>query len=306
MTIHIMKWLVYGIASTVLFALWGLFAKLSSFQDPIISNFFLIFAAALTCFMLIPATRRKLKFSKLGGIAGVFGGLQSIVILISLLQNELILVLPFTSAAGIVFFLIVYFTENLKYGTAQKMLAGLGLALSLSGLFLISTASVGPLNFLKQVTTNSTYIFSGILIAFFAVIPTYLSYRSAKSGKTDAANFSFSNSFISLVVALIALAIFGYPKITQIFSLNPAGYYYPMIGGICAAFGIFFTYKAFRLTTTKTKLQEAIIGILSNGELIVLPFLSYFILGEKTVLGYVGVVIVLIGLVMINYSEILS
>jgi uncharacterized membrane protein len=301
-----MKWLIYGIASAILFSFWGLFAKLSSFQDPIISNFFLLFATVLTCGILIPATHRKLKFSKLGGIAGVFGGLQSIVLLVLLLQNELILVLPFTSAAGAIFFLIVYFTENLKYGTKQKMLAGLGLVLSLLGLFIISTASVGFFNFFNQVATNFTYIFSGILISLLATLPTYLAYRSTKFEKTDAANFSFSNSFISLIVALAALAIFNYSKIMQIFSLNAAGYYYPIIGGVCAAFGIFFTYKAFKLTTTKTKLQEAIIGILSNGELIVLPFLSYFILGEKTVLGYVGVMVVLIGLVMINYSEVLS
>jgi drug/metabolite transporter (DMT)-like permease len=301
-----MKWLIYGIASTILFSFWGLFAKLSSFQDPIITNFFLIFAAVLTGGILILTTHRKLKFSKLGGIAGIFGGLQSIVILIALLQNELILVLPFSSAAGAIFFLIIYFTENPKYRTKQKMIAGLGLVLSLLGLFIISTASVGFLNFFNQVGINFTYISSGILIAFFAALTTYLSYRSTKFEKTDAANFSFSNSFISLIIALIALAIFNYSKITQIFSLNAVGYYYPMIGGVCAALGIFFTYKAFKLTTTKTKLQEAIIGILSNGELIVLPFLSYFILGEKTVLGYVGVIIVLIGLFMINYSEVLS
>lgn len=92
----------------------------------------------------------------------------------------------------------------------------------------------------------------------------------------------------------------------QIFSLTNLGYYYASAGGICAALGIFFTYSAFKTTTTKTKLQEAIIGIFSNGELIVLPFLSYFILGEKNILGYVGAVVVLIGLFMINYSEALS
>lgn len=301
-----MKWLIYGALSAILFAFWGLFSKLSSFQDPIITNFFLIFATVLTCGILIPVTQRKLKFSKLGGIAGVFGGLQSIVILISLLQNELILVLPFTSAAGAIFFLIVYFTENLNYGIKQKILASLGLVLSLLGLFLISTASVGFLNFFIQVATNFTYIFSGILISLFSAVITYLSYRSTKFEKTDAANFSFSNAFISLIIALIASVIFNYSKITQIFSLNSAGYYYPMIGGVCAALGIFFTYNAFKLTTTKTKLQEAIIGILSNGELIVLPFLSYFILGEKIVMGYVGAIIVLIGLFMINYSDVLK
>ena len=301
-----MKWLIYGAFSSVLFALWGLFAKLSSFQNPIISNFILASGAFLTAVAVLLATNRRLIFSKFAIIAGFFGGIQSIIILLLLLKNQLILVLPFTSIAGVIFFLIVYFTERPSYNIKQKILAGTGMFFSLVGLFLIATGSVGFVNFFMQISVDATYIFFGILIGVTAAISTYFGYRSTKFEKIDAATYVFWNLVASLVPAIIALLVFNPSAILQLFSLSSAGYYYPTLGGICVSFGIFFMYKAFRKTTTKTKLQEAIIGILSNGELIALPFLSYFILGESVVQGYIGVAVVLIGLSLINYSEVMG
>jgi len=74
----------------------------------------------------------------------------------------------------------------------------------------------------------------------------------------------------------------------------------------CKFQGTFFTYNAFKSTTTKTKLQEAIVAILANGELIPLLFLSYFVLGEWVSQGFVGVIIVLAGLISIHFAEILK
>ena len=62
---------------------------------------------------------------------------------------------------------------------------------------------------------------------------------------------------------------------TELSSLTVLGYLYPFLAGICITFGCFLVFTAFQKTTTKTKLQEAIVAILANGELIPLLFLSY-------------------------------
>lgn len=298
-----MKWLLYGILASILFGLWGLFDKLSSNLDPFLSNLVLYSAAFLIAAIML-LKNRKLPFSKYSILSGIFAGIGNFFVLYALLNNLLILVLPFVSLSGAVFFLIIYLTENPKYSSKQKFVAGIGLLLSIIGLILISTSSFGISNFIQAVSLNKNYFLSAIFILIGFSLWTYFTYKSVAREKINAITYNFWTNLSSLVISLLAVILLK-PNtfyILQSFSLKE--YIYPILAGISVAAGTFFTYKAFKTTTTKTKLQEVMVGILANGELIPLLFLSYFVLGEYVPQGFIGVIIALVGLFAIHYAEV--
>ena len=299
-----MKWLIYGLLASILFGLWGLFDKLSAFQSPFVSNFIIYFIATIFGFLILILITKKIRFSKYSALAGLFAGVANFFVLYALLQNLLILVLPFVSMAAVIFFFIIYFTEKPKYNQKQKFLAGIGLLLSFLGIFLISTGSVGFFNFINQLVLNTLYIIPAIIIMFGFSLWTYFTYKAVSEKQTDALTYNFWNLGTSFIVAIFAILIFSPIAFSELFSLSSLGYIYPTLAGICIAGGCFLVFSAFQKTTTKTKLQEAIVAILANGELIPLLFLSYFVLGEWATEGFIGILIVLIGLFSLHYSEV--
>ncbi len=298
-----MGWLIYGIFAAILFGLWGLFDKLSSSLNPFASNFILYSTAVLVSFIIFIGAK-KFKFSKYSILAGIFAGIGNFFVLYALLKNMLILVLPFVSMAGAIFFVIVYFTEKPKYTTKQKVLAVGGLVLSIVGIFVIATGSTGFSNFFEQLTIDTSYIIPAIFIMVGFSLWTYFTYKSVAKEKIEAVTYNFWNNLSSFVLAILAVILLRYSTFSELGSLPLISYVYPALAGLCVAGGTFLTYCAFKTTTTKTKLQEVMVAILANGELIPLLFLSYFVLGEWVTEGFIGVIIVLVGLFTIHYAEI--
>lgn len=298
-----MKWLIYGILASILFGLWGFFDKLSTFLNPFTSNLIIYISAFILALTLITAIK-KIKFSKYSLLAGIFAGVGNLFVLYALLKNYLILVLPFVSISSAVFFSIIYLTEKPKYTKNQKTFAFLGLVLGVIGIFIIATGSVGFFTFLKTLTLDLSYILLALIILTSFSLWTYFTYKSVATEKIDAATYSFWKQSASLTIALLAVIMLNQKTLTDLVSLSSSEYIYPILAGLCIFGGTFFTYKAFKTTTTKTKVQEAIVAVLANGELIPLAFLSYFILGERIIEGLIGTSIVLIGLILLHYGEV--
>ena len=298
-----MKWLIYGILSAILFGLWGLFDKLSAFQNPVISNVMVYLAALLFSFTVVIIANRRIRFSGYGLVAGIFGGTTNFLLLNALLNNYLILVMPFVSAASVVFFLIIYLTERPKYSARQKALAATGMMLCVSGLFLVSVGSVGISDFMKEFSLDSVYVLVSIAIMFSVSLWTYFTYKSVQRDRTDAFTYNFWNILSSFTLSVILLMIIDPGIFPGMLSLDRLGYIYPSLSGIAVAAGSIFTFMAFGGTTTKTKLQEIMVAIIANGDVIPLLFFSYFILGEWVTEGFIGVIIVLAGLFTIHYAE---
>jgi len=298
-----MKWLIYGILAAILFGLWGLFDKLSANINPFVSNI-VLYSAALAIVIIMLLFARKFSFSKYGFISGIFAGIGNFFVLFALLKSQLILVLPFVSLAGAAFFILIYLTEKPKYSKKQKFLSFIGIILSIVGIFVISSGTAGIVNFLKSFAFDYSYILPAIFILTGFTLWTYFTYKSVGKEKISAINYSFWTVLGSFVAVLLAGVILKPDALATLAEFTFSSYQYPIFGGVCVALGAFFTYSAFKATTTKTRLQEAIVAILANGELIPLLFLSYFILGEWVPEGFIGTIIVLLGLVLIHYAEV--
>ncbi|MCX6742111.1 MAG: hypothetical protein NTX24_02970 [Candidatus Pacearchaeota archaeon] len=298
-----MKWLWFGIIGVLISGLWGLFDKLSGFQNPFASNLILYSTAILSGFLLFVLFSKKLRFSKYSLLAGLFAGVGNFFLIYSLVKNYLILVLPFVSMASVAFFLMILFIEKPKYNRGQKILISIGIILNFIGMFLVAIGSVGISEFIKQFTFNWTYLLQVVMVLLGFTFWTFFTYKSASKEKIDAVTYNFWNVAASFFVAIIVTLIFSPSMFSGVFSLSFKGYLYPAIAGLAVVGGCFFTYKAYKATTNKTKLQEAIIAILSNGELIPLLFLSYFILHEWVWEGFIGTIIVLIGLCVLHFAE---
>jgi drug/metabolite transporter (DMT)-like permease len=298
-----MRWLLYGIFAALLFGLWGLFDRLSSQLNPFTSNIIMYFVALLVVAVML-VWNKKFRFSKYSILSGIFAGIGNFFVLYALMNNFLILVFPFVSAAGVIFFCIIYFTERPKYTAKQKIIVSIGLFLSVIGVLLVAVGQQGLFNFLKQLTISTSYIIPAIFVMAGFSLWTYFTYKSVTKENINALTYNFWTNLASFVLALIAVLILNYSTFSELKALMPASYIYPVLAGLCISIGTLLTYSAFKTTTTKTKLQEAIVAILANGELIPLLFLSYFVLGEWVFEGFIGAIIVFIGLFLIHYAEV--
>ena len=296
-----MRWLIYGIIAAILFGFWGLFDKLSSSINPFTSNLLLYISAVIVIIITLMFTR-KLKFSKYSVLAGIFSGIGDLTLFYALLTNKLVLAMPFVSFSGATFFILLYLTEKPKYTRKQKIIAFSGLILTIIGMILISTGQIGVFNFFKQFTLDATLLIPGLIILVCFTFWTYFMYKSVSKEKINAVSYSFWLNLTALTVAILAILFFNISSLSDLTHFSK-DYIFPILSGICIAIGTMLIYSSFKTTTTKTKIQEAIVGILANGELIPLLFLSYFVLGEWVPEGFIGVILVLIGLITIHYTE---
>jgi len=300
-----MKWLIFGIFSTLMFGFWTFFAKLSSFEGPFISNFLIYLSSLIITVFILLIKRKKIKFSRYAVFAGLIAGLQGTMLLYSFSKNQLILVLPFISFASVVFFLLIYFKEKPKYKIIQKILVIAGLFLSTVGILVVATGTVGFFTFIHQLSLDITYLSLGLAIMIATSAITYFAYRASQTEITGN-DYAFWNLSASLFFATVIMIFASPTSFSQILSFNLLGYLYPAVSGICVTFGILFYFAAFQSTTSKSKIQETVVGILLNSELIPVTFLSYFILGERVTEGFIGSMILLIGLIILNYSDVLK
>ena len=299
----VLKWLWFGIIASVLLGFWGLFDKLMSFQDPFISNVLIYLTTFLTALLFFLFFKKKWVFSKESFLAGLFAGVGNFFILFSLLKNLLILVLPFVSAAAIVFFFIVYFTEKPKFSFLQKFFVAAGLLLAFLGLFLISIAPVGFKVFFREFKLDFSFVFFSLIIMISFGLWTFFTYKATAKKTVDVFDYTFWQFLASFFLSIIAVLVFSVDSFSKVFSLGSLGYLYPALAGLSIFGGCFFVFKSFTEVSVLSKIQKVIVAFLANGELVPLVFLSFFILGERSFEGFLGVGIVLIGLFLLNFSE---
>jgi len=295
-----MNWFITGIFATIAFGFFGLFYKLSTFQESSLSNLEIYFFTLIFAIILVYFRKVKLTFSKDAFVSGLCEGVATITLLLSLVSNYILTIFPFVSFSSVFFFFIILASERPKLSNKQKILAAIGIILSITGLFIASTGTVGGISsFLSNV--NSNFLLSGFIISIGFGLWSYFSYVSIKK-KTEVLNANFWMLIGSFVMALIAFAFIGAEKTTVINLLDSRNIFL-LLTSLSIVCGIVLTLKAYKTTTGKSKIQETIIAILSNAELIPLIFLSYFVLNEFITEGIVGAIVLFIGISLLKFAD---
>ncbi|MDO8554748.1 MAG: hypothetical protein Q7S22_08115 [Candidatus Micrarchaeota archaeon] len=231
---------------------------------------------------------------------------MNLILLTALTTNLLILVAPFFSFAPSIFFLIIYALEKPKYSKKQKLAIGAGLLISFIGIFIVSVGQIGMENFLKDFTLDNGYLLSGLTLTVGSALWTYFLYRSAVKEKTDPFSYTISYSSAAFVVGLMAMAIMKPDLLGVMGNMDLLGYIYPLLGATALATGVMLSFIAFQKTTTKTKIQDTMIAVMANSEIVPLLFISYVILAEWNIEGFLGSLVVLAGLAILYYSEVIN
>lgn len=298
-----MNWLAKAVLATLFLGFFGLFDKLSTFQNPIISNFIISFTGTIVFLILIIISRKKLIFSKEAFVAGIFAGVAGLTLLYALVSNFVLAVFPFVSFASVVFFFIIIFFEKPKLSDYQKVLVATGIILSILGLLVASTAASGGISaFLKNLALNPELFFFGFLISVGYGLWSFFQYVAIKKKNAENLNVNFWIVLGSLVIpAIVFVIVNAYSPI--IFNLDDIRNIFPVFAALSIVGGVVLGLSAYKDTTGKSKIQETIVAILTNAEIIPLIFLSYFILNEFTVEGIVGSFVVFIGLSILNYAQ---
>jgi hypothetical protein len=283
------------------FAFYALFSKLSSFH-PVISNLIIYTTAAICGIILVLATERRISFSKEGFLSGIFSNIAALTMLYSLLSNQMLVVFSFVSFASVIFFLIVWVTEKPKLSRKQESFAATGILVSVLGLFLASTSTVGGISHLLSNSIVDPYflILAPIMPLGFGFW-AYFSFAAIKKKNASVPTVFFNYSFASFAIAAIAYLLSsggsGLP-VSREFSD-----FFPVIAGLFVAGGVILALKSYRMTSGESRIEETVVSILANAEIVPLIFLSYFILREFTVEGFVGALTVFVGLSILNSAR---
>ena len=299
---RMVNWLFVGVLSTIFFAFYGLFGKLSAFQHPLVTNL-IIYTTAATCGILIVLiTKRGLLFSKEGFLSGITSNIASMTMLYTLASNQVLVVFSFVSFASVIFFLTIVVFEKPRLSSRQKSVATVGILVAVLGLVLASTSTAGGINYLLN---NSALNWHFLVIA--PVMPigyglwAYFSFVAIKKENTDVTTVCLNYSLTSFVVAAIAYLLFGLSFPLPFFSqLTDC---YPIIAGLFVTGGVALTLKSYQLTSGESRIEETMVAILANAEIVPLIFLSYFILREITMESLAGALTVFIGLSILNSAR---
>ena len=295
-----MKWLITAILATLFFGFYGLFDKLSTFQEPVVSNFIIYFTTVIIGLALLVIRRKKINFSKEAYFSGIFAGVSGLILIYSLVSNFVIIIFPFVSFASVVFFFLILVLEKPKLSSLQKLLVAIGIMISTIGAFISSTSTIGGFfSFLNNFKINLNFLFIGLVISIGFGIWSYFSFVVIKKKNVEILNANFWILLGSFTTAIVALFFID---VSNSLILD-SRIIFPIMAGLSIIGGSILTLKAYKITTGKSKIQETIIAILTNAEIIPLIFLSYFILREFTVEGFIGAFTVFIGLSILNYAE---
>jgi len=299
-----MNWLMTAILATLSFGFFGLFDKLSTFQDPVMSNFIIYFTTVVGGLVLVLIRRKKIVFSKEAYLSGLFAGIAGLAILYALVSNFVIIVFPFVSFSSIIFFFIILFSEKPKLSINQKVLVAAGIIISIIGLLIASTSTTGGFySFINNFRVDLNFFLLGLLISIGCGLWSFFSFVAVKKKNVEILNTNFWVLAGCLTTALIAFIIIDVLISSIIFNFEDFRNIFPILSGLSIVSGSILTLKAYKITTGKSKIQETIVAILTNAEIIPLIFLSYFILNEFTIEGFIGAFTVFIGLSILNYAE---
>ena len=283
------------------FAFYALFSKLSSFH-PVISNLIIYTAAAICGIILVLITERRISFSKEGFLSGIFSNIAALVMLYSLVSNQMLVVFSFVSFASVIFFLIVWITEKPKMSGKQESFAATGILVSIFGLFLASTSTVGGISHLLSNSIVDPYflILAPLMplgFGFWAYFSFVAIKKKNASVPTVFFNYTFASSATAAIAYLLSSQASGLPVSWEL------SVFFPVIAGLFVAGGDFLALKSYRMTSGESGIEETIVTILANAEIVPLIFLSYFILGEFTIEGFVGALTVFVGLSILNSAR---
>jgi drug/metabolite transporter (DMT)-like permease len=286
--------------STLFFAFYGLFSKLSTLQPTVVN--LIIFTASGLC-GIIPALiiERKITFSKEGFLSGICSGGSVLITLFMLVSNQVLVVFSFVSFSSVVFFLIILALEKPILSRKQEFLAVIGIVVSTVGLLIASTSMVGITNLSTNSLFNPYYLIiaSGIPIStgFWA----YFSFVAIKKVRSTVSTVLLSYSFAALAIALLGYSLFGLSSPLPAFS--QLSNFFPVMAGLSLMGGVMLTLKAYEMTSGESRIEDTIVAILANAEIVPLIFLSYFILREFTIESIVGAFTVFIGLSILNAAR---
>ena len=286
--------------STLFFAFYGLFSKLSTLQPTIVS--LIIFIASGIC-GIMPALliEQKVAFSREGFLSGICSGGAVSIMLFMLVSNQILVVFSFVSFSSVVFFLIILALEKPTLSRKQEFLAVTGILVSTLGLFIASTSMAG----ITSLSTNSSFNPFYLMIA--PVIPiaigfwAYFSFVAIKKTKSSVSTVLLNFSFAALAMALLGYFLLGVSSPLPTFS--QLSDFFPVMAGLFLIGGVGLTLKAYEMTSGESRIEDTIVAILANAEIVPLIFLSYFILREFTIESFVGAFTVFIGLSILNAAR---
>ena len=299
----VVNWLFTGVLATVFFGFYGLFGKLSIFQNPVISNL-MVYVTAVSCgIILILATRKRVLFSLEAFFSGISSGIAALTVLSLLLSNLIVVVFSFVSFSSAIFFGIMLVFEKPKLSVKQKSFTVIGILVSTFGLFLASTSMGGGSIISMSYAFNPYSLLLGSVIPIGFGLWAYLSFVTIEKRNVEVPIAFLNYSFGSLVVAVISYSIFGMIFPLPVFNFSEFRDFFPFLAGLSLVGGDILTLKSYAMTSGDSRIQETIIAILSNSEIIPLMCLSYFILKEFAVEGFVGALVVFVGLSILNYAQ---
>ena len=101
------NWLFIGILATIFMGFYGLFGKLSTYEQPVISNL-VICCTLFGCGIIFALTSSgKMRFSLEAFLSGIFSDIASLIVLFTLISNQVLVVFSFVSSASAVFFVVI-------------------------------------------------------------------------------------------------------------------------------------------------------------------------------------------------------
>ena len=296
------NWFFMGILSTLCFAFYGFFGKLSEFQHPLVTNLIIYATASICGIPLIIANRRGFRFSKSGFLSGVASNIGAIIMLYTLISNQVLVVFSFVSFASVIFFLVILAIDKPRLSPNQKLIATVGVLVAAFGLFLASTSTAGGI---RHVLNNPIVSWQFLLLA--PIMPlsfgcwAYFSFVAIKKNNENVSNICLNYSLASLTVASTAYLLFRQTfPMADLFMIRNL---YPILAGMFVLIGVGFTLKSYEFTSGQSRIEETMVAILANAEIIPLIFLSYFILKEITIEGFAGALTVFIGLSILNSAR---
>jgi len=298
----LMNWLLVGCFATLAFGSYGLFSKLSVFEHPTLSNLVIYGTAVICGIVLVAVTESGVTFSKESFLSGISSNIGALTMLYSLVSNQVLVVFSFVSFASVVFFLIVLALERPKLSGRQKGFACVGILVSVLGLFIASTSLVGGIDYvLKSTLFNPYFLIIAPLMPIGFGFWAYFSFVAIKKKGAKVPTVFFNYSFGSFLVAVTSYLFFAQriplPRFSEIRDI------FPVIAGLFVTLGVIFSLQSFRMTSGESRIEETVVAILANAEIIPLIFLSYFILGEFTIEGLFGALMVFIGLSILNSAR---
>jgi hypothetical protein len=289
-----LRWITFGVLSSLGYGFWAFFDKLSISQSPFIANF-IVYGTALALAAAIPVKLR-------GGptitiiTSGIFGGIINLLVLIALVDHLLIAVYPFVAAGTLIHFAITYLVRRPAYKRVQLYGVSAGIALAFIGLSISGLA----LDYNGFSSPDVSLLVICIFITIASGLWIYFASRAIIDENSDPRTVGFWSLLSSFAVSAVGMALMSR---TNEF-LPSLDLLFPFLAGVFEFIGLFFACYAFSaIRDNPSVARSSTVAILANSEIVPIVFLSFIVLGEFHVGGFIGIAILAIGLFLLNHIE---